>query len=152
MRNIFVNLLLLLILPNVALGNVSITLTSPATGSNFNEGSHISATGSSSFGWSDNSVDLIEIYVVADNPNPSLGIITDSTLTNIYSQQNYLLGGGIRYFSTVGVDFNAVRKTNGDDSTYYYVSTRPMNAATGFYPTAPGSGVYLYTTTQIFII
>jgi hypothetical protein len=121
MRNIFVNLLLLLILPNVALGNVSITLTSPATGSNFNEGSHISATGSSSFGSSDNSVDLIEIYVVADNPNPSYGVITESNLANIYYQENYLLGGGLRNFNTVGVDFNAVRKNNENSSTYYYV-------------------------------
>lgn len=151
MRNPVVFLLFVLMIPTIAFGAVSISITSPSGASTFNEGSHISATGNSSFGSSDKSVDLIEIYVVADNPNPSYGVITESNLANIYYQENYLLGGGLRNFNTVGVDFNAVRKNNENSSTYYYVSVRPMNAAVGFFETTPGSGIYLYTSAQIFI-
>lgn len=151
MKTIINSLVLIVITPIIALGNVTMSLTSPPINSTFQAGAHINVDGQVDFGSSDPYVNFVELYVLADNADPTYGLITASCLANIYDYDDYLFGGGYKKFNSDYKVFNATKKTGDNGDVQYFVSARPFNASTGPIIANPGFPEYLYRSVPINI-
>lgn len=117
---------------------------------NYQFGDFIVRAGAVTWQSSEPSCNQVEIFLMANNPDPSLGIIVEEVTAVNYIQTGYTGGGGTLTFSTD--DLIALRSPLATLGDLYYLTGQPINASQGPYLINPPQRTPFYFFYSVIFI